>query len=135
MDYLAVVDQVIELLRSRGRVSYRALRVQLHLDDEAIEALKEELIYAQQVAMDEDGRVLVWTGEAGITPEPARQPSIPLSPDTAEYTELSWSTSWKRTYMLAENTHRSRQEIALWPSTAPLARYGNCLPDIAATDL
>jgi hypothetical protein len=30
MDLFAVVDQVIELLRSRGRVSYRALRVQFH---------------------------------------------------------------------------------------------------------
>ena len=26
MDFFAVVDQVIELLRSRGRVSYRALK-------------------------------------------------------------------------------------------------------------
>jgi hypothetical protein len=33
MDFFAVVDQVIELLRSRGRVSYRALRVQFNLDD------------------------------------------------------------------------------------------------------
>ena len=40
MDFYAVLDQVVALLRSRGRVSYRALRVQLHLDDEAIEALK-----------------------------------------------------------------------------------------------
>jgi hypothetical protein len=37
--------------------------------------------------------------------------------------------------MLAENTHRIRQEIALWPSKAALARYGSFLPDIAATDL
>ena len=62
MDLLAVVDQVIELLRSRGRVSYRVLKLQLQLDDDAIEALKDELIYAQHVAVDEEGRVLVWTG-------------------------------------------------------------------------
>jgi predicted ATPase/class 3 adenylate cyclase len=77
MDLFAVIDQVIELLRSRGRVSYRALRVQLHLDDEAIEALKDELIHAQHVAMDEDGRVLVWTGGDGGTPAPAPSPSGP----------------------------------------------------------
>ena len=62
---MTVVDQVIELLRSRGRVSYRALKLQLQLDDDAIEALKDELIYAQHVAVDEDGRVLVWTGGRG----------------------------------------------------------------------
>jgi hypothetical protein len=33
------------------------------LDDDAIEALKDELIYAHHVAVDEDGRVLVWTGD------------------------------------------------------------------------
>ena len=68
MDLFAVVDQVIELLRSRGRVSYRVLKLQLQLDDDAIEALKDELIYAQHVAVNEDGRVLVWTGDAGATP-------------------------------------------------------------------
>jgi hypothetical protein len=31
MDLFAVADQVIELLRSRGRVSYRALQVQFNL--------------------------------------------------------------------------------------------------------
>jgi predicted ATPase len=44
MDLFAVVDQVIELLRSRSRVSYRALQVQFNLDDEALDALKAELI-------------------------------------------------------------------------------------------
>jgi class 3 adenylate cyclase len=46
------------------------------LDDEAIEALKDELIYAQHVAVDEDGRVLVWTGHAGATPVPDPTPRI-----------------------------------------------------------
>src|SRR5262245_18219420 len=75
MDLFAVVDQVIALLRSRGRVSYRVLKLQLQLDDDAIEALKDELIYAQHVAVDEDGRVLVWTGGPGATPAPASTPS------------------------------------------------------------
>jgi len=70
MDLFAVVDQVIELLRSRGRASYRALRVQFHLDDEALEALKAELIEVQQIAVDQAGTMLVWTGEGGAVPEP-----------------------------------------------------------------
>ena len=39
MDFYAVLDQVLELLRHRGRVSYRALKLQFHLDDEHLEAL------------------------------------------------------------------------------------------------
>jgi class 3 adenylate cyclase/tetratricopeptide (TPR) repeat protein len=75
MDFYAVVAQVIELLRSRERVSYRALKLQLQIDDETIEALKDELIYAQRVAVDEESRVLVWTGGGGATPAPAPTPS------------------------------------------------------------
>src|SRR5262245_41633013 len=71
MDFYAIVEQVVALLRSRGRVPYRALKMQLQLDDDAIEALKDELIYAQHVAVDEDDRVLVWTGGAGAIPAPA----------------------------------------------------------------
>ena len=47
MDFYAVLDQVIALLQQRGRVSYRALKLQFHLDDDTLEALKDELIYAQ----------------------------------------------------------------------------------------
>ena len=50
MDFVAVLDQVITLLRQRGRVAYRTLKVQFQLDDDALEALKDELLYAQQVA-------------------------------------------------------------------------------------
>jgi class 3 adenylate cyclase len=71
MDFYAVVAQVIDLLRGRERVSYRELKLQLQLDDETLEALKDELIYAQRVAVDEESRVLVWTGGVGATPAPA----------------------------------------------------------------
>ena len=43
-------------------MTYRALKVQFQLDDEALEALKEELIEAQHLAADETGRILVWIG-------------------------------------------------------------------------
>ena len=42
MDFYAVLDKVIELLRSRGRVTYGALKLQLGLDNEQFEVLKEE---------------------------------------------------------------------------------------------
>ena len=40
MDFVAVVDQVIALLRQRGRVTYRTLKRQFQLDDAALEDLK-----------------------------------------------------------------------------------------------
>ena len=40
MDFVAIVDQVITLLRQRGRVAYRTLKRQFQLDDEALEDLK-----------------------------------------------------------------------------------------------
>jgi class 3 adenylate cyclase/tetratricopeptide (TPR) repeat protein len=71
MEFYALVDQVVALLRSRGRVSYRALKLQFNLHDEAVAALKDELIAAQQLAVDEQGTVLVWTGETTASASPA----------------------------------------------------------------
>src|SRR5262249_37148209 len=75
VDLVAVVDQVIALLRQRGRVAYRTLKVQFNLDNDALEALKDELLYAQKVARDEDERILVWTGDAGHAPTGTSAPS------------------------------------------------------------
>ena len=76
MDFYDVLDKVQDLLTQRGRVSYRALKIQFHLDDEVLEALKEELIEVHHRAVDQDGRMLVWTGEASPTPG-APSPSSP----------------------------------------------------------
>jgi class 3 adenylate cyclase len=64
MTFDEVLGQVRELLQSKQRVSYRALKRQFALDDEYLEDLKAELIKAERVAADEDGNVLVWTGGA-----------------------------------------------------------------------
>src|SRR5262245_37316271 len=74
MDFYAILDQVIALLHQRQRVTYRALKVQFQLDDDALTALKEELMEAQHLAADEAGRILVWIGDAG-TIAPASSPS------------------------------------------------------------
>src|ERR687888_696900 len=71
MDFFAVVDQVIELLRSRGRVSYRALKRQFALDDAYLDDLRAELIEVQHLAVDQDGTMLVWTGDGGALQEPS----------------------------------------------------------------
>jgi class 3 adenylate cyclase len=80
VDFVAVVDQVIALLRQRGRVAYRTLKRQFQLDDEAIEDLKIELIDSQRLATDEQGTVLVWTGETAALPAAAAAPAPASAP-------------------------------------------------------
>ena len=78
MDFDQILDQAIEMLQRRGRLTYRTLKRQFNLDDEALEDLKEELIYGQRLAQDEEERILVWTGEPGSTPTSAPEaPSVP----------------------------------------------------------
>src|SRR5262245_14205597 len=79
MDFYAVLAQVMDLLQREGRVSYRALKMQFSLDDDQLEALKDELIEAKHLAVDERGRVLVWVGAAppAAPPHPRTSPSAP----------------------------------------------------------
>ena len=72
MDFVTVVDQAIALLRQRGRLTYRTLQLQFQLDDAHRAALQDELIDGQRLAVDEAGRVLVWTGTPAA-PEPDAQ--------------------------------------------------------------
>ena len=62
MTFEELLDQAIDLLRRRGRVTYRALKLHFHLDDDTLEVLKDELLYGQQRAVEADDKGLVWTG-------------------------------------------------------------------------
>jgi class 3 adenylate cyclase/tetratricopeptide (TPR) repeat protein len=75
MTFEEIVDQALAMLQRRGRIAYRTLKRQFNLDDDALDDLKVELIEAQQVAMDEDGNILVWTGEVAAPPPPASAPA------------------------------------------------------------
>src|SRR5215475_3266864 len=59
-----VLAQVMEWLQQDKRLSYRALKRQLALDDAYLDDVKAELIEVRRVAVEEDGRVLIWTGDA-----------------------------------------------------------------------
>jgi len=86
MDFYALLDQVVALLRSRGRVSYRALKRQFALDDELLADLKAELRYAHYPIEEDPDQGLVWTGETG---PPSAETSPPPGPETehAPYSE------------------------------------------------
>ncbi len=84
MDFYELLDQVIELLRDRKRLSYRALKLQFSIDDDYIEAIKEELTEVQYLAVDRDGRMLIWAGDGPTAsafppsePSPASHPAAP----------------------------------------------------------
>src|SRR6266699_3546235 len=78
MTFDDVLEQVVTLLKRQGRVSYRALKMRFNLDDEYLDVLKEELIDAQRIALDEDGRILAWVGDIEGTDAAASQPPQPL---------------------------------------------------------
>ena len=57
------LEQILMLLQRDGRVTYRALKRRLEIDDDYLADLTAEIIEAKRLAIDEDGRVLVWVGE------------------------------------------------------------------------
>ena len=90
MSFDEVLDQVRELLRTKERVSYRALKLRFQLDDELIAGIREELVEAERVALDENGKVLVWADSdslaapspyATLSAIPSSVPSEPTPPD------------------------------------------------------
>lgn len=66
MKFSELTEQVRVWLQRQGRVSYRALKREFDLDDDDLADLKAELIDAQRVAVDEDAKVLVWTGDRSL---------------------------------------------------------------------
>ena len=54
MTFDDILAQVLELLQREGRVSYRALKLRFDINDDYIEGIKDELIYAKKLAMDKE---------------------------------------------------------------------------------
>src|SRR5215813_4403934 len=82
MTFYEVLEEVIGLLQRHGRVTYRALKRQYGFDDDFLADLQAEIIQARQVAVDQDGEMLVWTGG------PPASPTAPPPPD-AERRQLT----------------------------------------------
>ena len=91
MKFSEIVNQAVTLLQESQRITYRALKREFNLDDEALEDLKSELIDGRRVAADEEGKVLVWkgNGSSGQAPSEARGSSSSArtqAPPPASYT-------------------------------------------------
>src|SRR5215510_11549522 len=79
MTFEEILDQTLDMLQRRGRVSYRALRRQFHLDDTYLDDLKAEIVEVLRLAVDQDHTMLVWRGEPGA-PEAPSPPVHSLPP-------------------------------------------------------
>src|SRR5574341_168128 len=79
MDFYAILDQVVALLRQRQRVTYRALKRQFALDEDALADLTAELLYAHPQVRDDAGQGLLWTGD----PSPASTAAAVVPPQQA----------------------------------------------------
>jgi class 3 adenylate cyclase/tetratricopeptide (TPR) repeat protein len=86
MTFDDILAQIIDLLKRQGRVSYGALKRRYNLDDAYLEDLKDEIIHAQHLAIDEDNRVLVWVGEHATAslPLPTPSPTTSVLPPLTE---------------------------------------------------
>src|SRR5262249_32398052 len=80
MEFADILEQTIALLQHQGRVSYGALKRRFGLDDAYLDDLKIELIEAQQLARDENGRILVWVGQSAPTLPPVSEPALSPAP-------------------------------------------------------
>src|ERR1700741_153101 len=74
MDFYAMLDQVVELIRSPGRVSHQALKLKFDLDDKHFRALKEELLYAHRATIRDEGAGFAWVEEPTASPTTPQPP-------------------------------------------------------------
>ena len=81
----ALLPGVMGLLQREGRVTYRTLKYVFGLDEAFLEEVRQELLF-KQVARDEQGEGLVWTGEAPPVIPPAV--AVPRQPATAQTTTV-----------------------------------------------
>jgi class 3 adenylate cyclase len=86
MTFEEILDQAMAMLQRRGRLTYGTLKRQFQIDDAALEDLKNELIYGQRLAVDEQGNVLVWTGTADSVPHPTAPPASSQDRPPLSYT-------------------------------------------------
>jgi class 3 adenylate cyclase/tetratricopeptide (TPR) repeat protein len=83
MTFEEILEQVREQLQREGRVAYRILKRRFDLSDDDLEDLKADLIDAKRVAVDEEGKVLVWVGDVAVASSQLPVASSqPLAPST-----------------------------------------------------
>jgi class 3 adenylate cyclase len=75
MTFEEVLDQALAMLQRRGRVTYRTLQRQFQLDEDALNDLKDALLYAHPEARDDAGRGLIWSSTSDTASPVASPPA------------------------------------------------------------
>src|ERR687885_365115 len=82
MTFEEILDQAVAMLQRRGRVTYRTLQRQFHLDADTLADLLAELRYAHRGAILEEAEGVVWTADTGapsaLSPAPLSAPLFDL---------------------------------------------------------
>lgn len=83
MTFRDTLHEVVSWLERDKRIAYSAIKRQFDLDAEALEDLKDALLYAYPVV--DEGRGMVWTGEQTGTTDSQPEPGDSGRPDGKEY--------------------------------------------------
>ena len=104
MKFSEVVSQTLAWLQREGRVSYRALKLEFDLNDDILDALKDEIIEVKELAVDKDGKMLVWAGAAAPvqSSEFKVQSSTQLPAPQTPHSELSAAERRQLTVMFCD---------------------------------
>jgi class 3 adenylate cyclase len=118
MQLYGLLQLVSALLRYKGRLTYAALQHEFGLDNATLDAIRHELIFAERVATDEAGRVLVWAGE-----ESAPHVAVPLTTHTSVSTlpTLPPLVTSSTTVTQRPTIHEPEAPVVRQEGTEPLA--------------
>ena len=72
MSFDDIMERALDMLRRRGRVSYRGLKRQFDLDNDYLVDLKDEILYTQPNIVEDADQGLICNG----TPPELRLPRI-----------------------------------------------------------
>ena len=123
MKFSEVVAQTLVWLQREGRVSYRALRLEFDLTDDVLDVLKEELIEVKELAVDKDGKMLVWVGPGingekdkgvkgedglGFNIQSLESRPLPIRPHISPSVSAQNKRQWKPEVPLKASARRSR---------------------------
>ena len=86
MTFEDILDQALSMLQRRGRLTYGTLKRQFALDKDALEDLKDALLYAHPEIRDDAGRGLIWTSDTGPAPSATTAPAGTPAPAPLAYT-------------------------------------------------
>ena len=108
MTFKDMLAQVLEWLQHDQRLSYRALKRQFALDDDALEDLKEAILYTHAQVIVDDGRGLVWTG---ALPPTSATPAVAVQVPAPEASQAPTPLAYTPSYLAEKSSPRLAPKV------------------------